>query len=253
MSKSRFLPLSPELKPLIAWKSKPELGMSNGLEYGPWIAQGVEQGYGVGILLEQSGLVVVDCDSGIELGRETKEVFGWEVFKSLCADLGHDVPKTFTVETKTAGHFHFYFRQNPAHRIVRTAIRTLVDHVDIKATGYVVSWHTAGYTIRRKMQPVMFPDWLAEPLATRQSDRDVVHEAGDRNMTDDHYEYILQELAQSTEGGRNARLHATAKAFLYADRTRQQDRNALLQAASLAGLTDNEAARTVDSSWGTRN
>lgn len=245
----RFLPLSKDNKPLIAYKDHPLL--KDGLEEGEWVSDATEQGYGVGTLLDNSGLVVIDTDSSISFGRRSKQVFGWANFQTLCNELGlNGIPKTFTVQTKTPGHYHFYFTQHPDYPLTRTSIHSQIPQVDVKVTGYVVSWHTEGYSVVRDTGIHQLPELLARRLYRSRADDCVggVVE-GDRAVTDDYADYILRELAHTTYGERNARLYRTAKTFQSAGLTTPLDRSRLMQAAVTAGLRETEAERTVESAW----
>src|ERR1700733_4475720 len=159
----RFLPLSKENRPLIAYKDHPQL--KDGLEDGDWISDAVASGYGVGVFLDNSGLVVVDTDSQIHFGAQTRTNYGWANFQSLCKEVGlPGVPHTFTVQTKSYGHYHFYFRQHPDYPLTRTSIHSQIPQVDVKVTGYVVSWHTKGYSIVRDTDIQRLPNALASRL-----------------------------------------------------------------------------------------
>jgi hypothetical protein len=245
----RYLPLSPELKPLVPYKSKPELGFADGLEAGDWINDAREQGYGIGLLLDNSNLLVVDTDSSIVFGAKTTTVKGWECFRDVCTGLGlPGIPYTFTVRTRTPEHFHFYFRQSGKYPVYRTLIHSKIEQTDVKVNGYVVSHYTEGYDVVRDTEILEIP----EPLAAYLSDggRSATdYPDGDRAMSDEYAQDLLRRCATAPSGERNYTLHRTARAFRYAGRTTPQDRNSLLQAAVVAGLNDTEALRSIESAW----
>lgn len=249
----RYLPLSRENKPLIAYKDHPAL--SHGLEYGEWVNEAVGQDYGIGVLLDNSGMVVIDTDSAVEFGRKSKQVYGWANFQTLCCEIGlPGIPRTFTVQTKTAGHYHFYFKQHPDYPLTRTSIHSQIQQVDVKVTGYVVSWHTKGYEIVRSQEIETLPDVLAKRLyrpATYgpASTGAAPAGAGSRSLTPDYADYLLSNLAHTVNGSRNAKLFSAAKVFQEAGLTAPQDRSRLMQAAVTAGLRETEAERTVESAW----
>ena len=247
----RFLPLSKENKPLVAYKDHPQL--KNGLEAGDWIDEAVAQGYGVGTFLDNSGLVVVDTDSTLVIGRKTEQIYGWANFQQLCKDVGlAGIPHTFTVQTKTPGHYHFYFRQHPDYPLTHTSIHSQIKQVDIKVTGYVVSWHTKGYSIVRDTAIQQLPDEIGRRLYRAPNSSASVHSegAGDRPITDDYADYLLTSIATTVNGERNITLFKAAKTFQGAGLTAPAERSRLMQAAVNAGLRETEAERTISSAWG---
>lgn len=246
----RYLPLNKDLKPLIPYKSQPELGFSNGIEYGEWAEEAVQEGYGVGLLLDNSGLVVIDTDSSLEFGRRSTAKFGWAVFKELCKSLGLDgIPHTFTVRTRTPDHYHFYFYQHPDYPIERTLIHSKIPDCDVKVTGFVVSHYTEGYDVVRQSVIQELPEVLGEYLHSTQVHSASAGTRGERAMSDDHAEYLLSKITTAGDGERNRTLHRGACAFRDSGRTSSQHRNSLLQAAVMCGLHETEAIRTIESAW----
>lgn len=251
----RFLPLNPSNKPLIAYRDHPQL--KNGLEAGDWIEEAVGQGYGIGTFLDNSGLVVIDTDSDLVLGRKVEQQWGWKNFQSVCADLGlGGIPETFTVQSKTPGHYHFYFRQNPDYPLSRTSIHSQIPLVDVKVTGYVVSWHTKGYSIVRDSPVQLLPGDLGRYLYRRNSlgnsNGTLASGAGDRPITDEYAEYLLTTVSHTYNGERNMTLFKAAKTFQSAGLTDAVQRSRLIQAALSAGLRETEAERTIASAWNGR-
>jgi Bifunctional DNA primase/polymerase, N-terminal len=254
----KFLPLSKDNKPLVAYKDHPQL--QHGLDAGQWVAEAMGQGYGIGVLLDNSGLVVIDTDSRVEFGRRSKEIFGWANFLEVCKGLGLDgIPHTFTVQTKTAGHYHFYFQQHPDFPLTRTSIHSQIPEVDVKVTGYVVSWHTKGYEIVREANIERMPRVLAERLYRAPSNNFGADSTGSTasygqggsylTMTEDYADYLLEEVAHCANGERNAKLYRISKTFREAGLTTASARNRLMQAAVNAGLRETEAERTIESAW----
>lgn len=247
----RFLPLSQDNKPLIAYRDNPKL--KNGLEAGDWIDEAVSRGYGVGTFLDNSGLVVIDTDSTIKLGRKTETVYGWKNFQGLCAELGlGGIPETFTVRSRTPGHYHFYFRQHPDYPLMHTSIHSQIPQVDVKVTGYVVSWHTKGYDVVRDTEIRTLPQALAARLYRAGTDcapGGAPALSGDRPITDDYADYLLGTVAHTYDGERNITLFKAAKTFQAAGLTDAVQRSRLMQAAVNAGLRDTEAERTIESAW----
>lgn len=246
----RFLPLSKDNKPLLPYKTHPEYGLTNGLELGEWAQEAIEAGFGVGVLLDNSGLVVVDCDSAIEFGRRSKTVFGYDNFLAICRQVGlPGIPKTWTVATRTDGHYHFYFKQHPDYPITRTSIHSQIPLVDIKVTGFVVSWHTAGYRVVRDSKLIQLPVELARHLHRPPSASQETVADGDRVMMQDHADYLVRTVQTAADGERNAVLYRVSRAYKMAGLTDIRSRGTLLQAAVYAGLTDKEADRTIESAW----
>lgn len=247
----RFLPLSKENRPLVPYKDHPVL--KDGLEYGDWVEEAVEQGFGVGVFLDNSGLVVIDTDSALEIGRKTMQVYGWANFQDVCRESGlPGIPKTFTVQTKTEGHYHFYFRQHPDYPLTRTSIHSQIPQVDIKVTGYVVSWHTEGYSVVRGTEIAELPACLAVRLYRPSTNgyAGVPAEAtGLRTLTADYADYLIGEITHTVNGSRNAKLYQTSKVFQEGGLTTPQYRSRLMQAAINAGLRETEAERTIESAW----
>lgn len=249
----RFIPLSRDNRPLIAYKDNPAL--KDGLEPGDWIDDAVAEGYGVGTFLSNSGLVVIDTDSTLKLGRKTEVVYGWKNFQDLCTDVGLEgIPETFTVRTKTPGHYHFYFRQHPDYPIRYTSIHSQIPNVDVKVTGYVVSWHTKGYEVARQQEIRQLPEEIGKRLyrdggVSVPGVYPVGTGPGERTITADYADYLLTEVARTVNGSRNASLYKAAKVFQSAGLTTPANRSRLMQAAVNAGLRDNEAERTIASAW----
>jgi hypothetical protein len=246
----RFLPLSKENKPLISYKDNPQL--KEGLEAGEWIDEAVSKGYGVGTFLDNSGLVVIDTDSTLQIGRKTTTLYGWQFFQDVCKEIGlAGIPNTFTVQTKTPQHYHFYFKQHPDYPLSHTSIHSQIPQVDVKVTGYVVSWHTRGYQVVRDTEIQDLPDALARKLY-RVRNSVVCTEAtgaGERPITSDYAEYLLTGISHTVNGERNITLFKAAKTFQGAGLTDAQQRSRLMQAAVNAGLRETEAERTISSAW----
>ena len=246
----RYLPLNKNLTPLLPYKSKPELGFANGIEEGSWIDEARAQGYGVGLLLDNSGLVVIDTDSGISFGAETAITLGWQCFQDLCKELGlPGIPHTFTVRTRTPDHYHFYFKQSVKYPVERTLIHSKIRECDVKVNGFVVSQFTDGYDVVRKAEILEIPETLGAYLSAGVHGGQSTAEYGDRAMSDEYADDMLARIRDQRAGERNSTLHRTARAFRNAGRTTQHDRNALLQAAVMCGLSDTEALRSIESAW----
>lgn len=248
----KYIPLGQTGIPLLSYREHPEIIT----EDEEWFDEAVTQGYGVGVYLDGSGLVVVDCDSHLVHGPVITERYGWESFQDLCQELGlGGIPRTFTVETKTPGHFHFYFRQHPDYVLTRTSIHSQLEDVDVKVTGYVKHWVCAGYRVARALDMVTLPEPLAKHLYRAPRTRNgsgAIYSDGDREMTSDFVDYVLDKMALAVNGSRNAQLFRTASMLKSAGLDTPYMKSRLTSAASKAGLSLHEITRTIDSAWGAR-
>lgn len=248
----KYIPLGTTGIPLLSYRDNPDI-ITEDTE---WFGEAVGQGYGVGVYLDGSGIAVVDCDSSIVHGPKITEHFGWEAFQETCVDLGlNGIPRTFTVKTKTAGRFHFYFKQNPEYPLSRTSIHTQMKDVDIKVTGYVKHWACTGYSVARDIDMVTMPDELAKHLyrAPRNIRNDgETYAYGEREMTSDYIDYAIEKLGKAVNGSRNAQLFRTAAMLKAAGLTDSLTRSRLSSAAARCGLGLHETTRTIDSAWGER-
>lgn len=245
----KYIPLGQTGIPLLSYREHPEIIT----EDEEWFDEAVSQGYGVGVYLDGSGLVVVDCDSSIVHGPVIREHFGWETFQALCLELGMPgIPRTFTVATKTSGRYHFYFKQHPDYVLTRTSIHSQLDDVDIKVTGYVKHWVCTGYSVARDIEMVTLPEPLAQHLYKVPRNRfgsGEVYSDGDREMTSDFVDYVLEKVARTVNGSRNAQLFRTASMLKSAGLDTPYMKSRLTSAASKAGLSLHEITRTIDSAW----
>lgn len=243
----RYIPLGKSGTPLLSYKDHPEI-ITEDTE---WFGEAVSQGYGVGVYLDGSGLVVIDTDSSIVHGPVIREHFGWQAFQDLCVNSGlPGIPRTFTVQTKTPGHFHFYFSQNKQYPITRTSIHSQVKDVDVKVTGYVKHWACQGYSVVRDIDIIEFPEPLAKRLyrVPRRTDGETVA-VGDREVTSDYVDYAIEKVARTINGSRNHQLYKTSAMLRSAGITDQLTRSRLTSAALRAGLSLHETTRTIESAW----
>lgn len=245
----RYILLNEELKP---WAPYTKLhGFENGIEEGPWMDEAIEHGYGIGIMPKQSDLVIIDCDTdGVLTPEGMQTTYG---YKELLEKVKpHELTPTLTAHTRSPGHLHFYYSQNPDHYVHTTRIRKW-PAVDIKVSGFVVHYSTPGYGIYRDYPIATCPDWLAETIGTRPRSyyRSLDTTPGERFMTDDHAAYLLGSLAaMPPDSGRNARLNAIAFDFANAGRAGDEDFAILMEAARDCGLSDAESAQTIRSAFG---
>lgn len=244
----KYIPLGTKGTPILSYKENPHIIT----EETGWIDEAVAGGYGAGVFLDSSGLVVVDCDSSLVHGPKMSEHFGWESFQDLCVSKGLEgIPYTFTVATRTPGHYHLYFRQNPEYRLIRTSIHTQLKDVDIKVTGYVKHWKCKGYSVARNAVAITLPKEIAKalyrpPYVPGETE---VYADGDREMTSEFVEYSIDRVARAVNGSRNSNLYRTASVFRSAGLTDALTKSRLLSAAVKSGLSMHEASRTLESSW----
>lgn len=138
----------------------------------------VDAGKGVAVLVERSGLLVLDCDvrhrddAGWivrEPGRASWDAggtqYGEEDLYRIVAGMGRTLPKTWTVGTKSGGT-HFYFRCAP--KSVRSSGHRRGWAVDVKASAntWVVAPPTPGYSVIESYEIAVAPDWLVDWLNT---------------------------------------------------------------------------------------
>jgi hypothetical protein len=247
----KYIPLGTTGIPLLSYTEHPEVIT----EDTDWFDEAVVQGYGVGVFLDGSGVVVVDTDSSIVHGPKITEHYGWESFQQTCRELGLEgIPRTFTVKTKTPGRYHFYFRQNPDYLLTKTSIHTQMQDVDIKVTGYVKHWACTGYSVARDERAIELPEPLAKHLYRAPRARGTNSEVydGERQMTSDYVDYAIEKLGKAVNGSRNAQLFRTAAMLKSAGLADALTKSRLSSAALKAGLTLHETTRTIDSAWSDR-
>lgn len=166
-----------------------------------------------------------------------------------------DLPETFTVSTGRG--FHLWYWANPDYPIRnRTSWRP---KVDIRAVGGLVAappsrhylGHTYEYT-QGEIRPV--PDFILKDHErhTARQKKDAVTEVPD--STDDSIlplvENLLAEVENAPNGERNATLFRVACRLMDLARTGWvggDSIQALISSAERAGLTRQEAARTIES------
>lgn len=143
----------------------------------------VDDGFDVGVLTGQSGLVILDCDvkryeakTEFQVDRNTARLVpiveahterGILDLRREVEKLGHsmDELRTYTVKSKSDGR-HLYFKQNPELVIPSQAQRQNW-HVDVKASEntWVAAPPSAGYVVLDDREAAVLPLWLAQFLA----------------------------------------------------------------------------------------
>jgi hypothetical protein len=132
----------------------------------------VGAGRGVAVLVERSGVVVLDCDvrhrddAGFIVKEPGRAVwgagstqYGEEDLMRLVLGLGQVLPKTWTVGTKSGGR-HLYFRCPPG--ALRSSGHRRDWCIDVKASpnAWVVAPPTPGYTVVDDSPIAVLPAWL---------------------------------------------------------------------------------------------
>lgn len=130
----------------------------------------------VGVLVERSNVVVLDCDvkayddQGFvfrdnRAGLAPQRVeYGIEDLARVVKELGHSMDElaTYTVATKSGG-YHLYLTQSPAVPITTTRHHREGWRVDVVASvnSWVAAPPTPGYTVARDLPMKTMPEWLA--------------------------------------------------------------------------------------------
>ncbi|MFC9267698.1 bifunctional DNA primase/polymerase [Streptomyces zhihengii] len=217
--------------------------------------------FNVGVATGPAGLVVVDLDRP---KTDADAPCGATTFLALCERAGQPVPTTRRVRTATGGT-HLYFTAPAGARLGNTA-GSLAPLVDTRAWGgYVVapgSTTPAGtYVLEDDQPPAPLPEWLHAVLTPRQPARGLsvapvavsASRAAAAALTAE-----TAAVATMTEGGRNARLLAGARALgrfvAWGDLPRQVVEEAFQGAGEAAGLPPAECRATIRSAlnWSIR-
>ncbi|WP_432073050.1 bifunctional DNA primase/polymerase [Streptomyces wuyuanensis] len=217
--------------------------------------------FNVGIATGPAGLVVVDLDKP---KGSSDTPCGVTTFTALCERTGQPVPSTRTVRTARGGR-HLYFLAPENVRLHNTQ-ESLGPNIDTRARGgYVVapgSTLPAGtYVTEDDRPPATLPEWLCALLTPRQSSRGLmvapVAPRSSRCATA-ALNAETAAVATTTEGGRNARLLAGARAIgrfvAWGDLPRDVVEQAFQGAGELAGLPPAECRATIRSAlnWSIR-
>jgi len=187
--KWRYLPLTKDRTPLKGYTktSHPEYwegmtGTWDDLE--GWVAGGKAA---MGLLAYESGLVILDCDDKAVFettGNTAKMVHyhGINDLKRVCAELGREVPPTYTVETKSGG-YHLYYRQHPDW-LLRSNGHREDWRVDVKASPrvFAVAPPSVGYRVVRDIPVARMPEWLARWLLRLRTNTNPVGGEGVRHL-----------------------------------------------------------------------
>ncbi|MGX1504633.1 UNVERIFIED_CONTAM: hypothetical protein RKD43_003258 [Streptomyces graminofaciens] len=218
--------------------------------------------FNVGIATGPAGLVVVDLDKP-KTNSNADTPCGVTTFQALCERAGQAVPDTRTVRTASGGR-HLYFTAPTGTRLTNTA-GTLAPLVDTRAHGgYVVapgSTTPAGvYTVLDDRPLTPLPEWLYARLTPRSSRTLTAAPIASRSSRRAAAALNAETagVATATEGGRNARLLAGARALgrfvAWGEIPRDVVEEAFQGAGEAAGLPPVECRATIRSAlnWSIR-
>ncbi|MFD4141164.1 bifunctional DNA primase/polymerase [Streptomyces sp. NPDC058572] len=219
--------------------------------------------FNVGIATGPAGLLVVDLDKP-KTNSNADTPCGVTTFRALCERTGQEVPTTRTIRTASGGQ-HLYFTAPAGVRLSNSA-GTLAPLVDTRAHGgYVVapgSITPAGtYEVVDDRPPAPLPEWLYARLTARQATRALTAAPAASRSSRCAAAALNAEtaaVATATEGGRNARLLAGARAVgrfvAWGEIPRQVVEEAFQGAGEAAGLPPAECRATIRSAlnWSIR-
>ncbi|TFE55071.1 DNA primase [Streptomyces sp. ICN441] len=217
--------------------------------------------FNLGIATGPAGLVVVDLDKP---KGSSDTPCGVTTFTALCERTGQPVPPTRTVRTARGGR-HLYFLA-PADVRLHNTQESLAPNIDTRAWGgYVVapgSTTPAGtYMLEDDRPPVLLPEWLRTLLTSRPPSRGLTVAPIAPHSSRCATAALNAEtaaVATTTEGGRNARLLAGARAIgrfvAWGDLPRDVVEQAFQGAGESAGLPPAECRATIRSAlnWSIR-
>lgn len=217
--------------------------------------------FNVGIATGPAGLVVVDLDKP---KGSSDTPCGVTTFTALCERTGQVVPTTRTIRTARGGQ-HLYFLAPDGVQLHNTQ-ESLGPNIDTRARGgYVVapgSTTPAGtYMLEDDRPPVPLPEWLCTFLTPRHLSRELaVAPLAPRTSrcATAALNAEITAVAATTEGGRNARLLAGARAIgrfvAWGDLPREVVEEAFQGAGESAGLPPAECRATIRSAlnWSIR-
>lgn len=271
----RYLPLTKDRTPIKGYTK------SNHPEYWagftvPWeeLLDWTSDGKSMGMLVRESGLVVLDCDNKAML--ETEGNRGGLVYRhgithltEACRSLGHEVPPTYSVRTKSGG-YHLYYLQNEDWPLRSSGHRENW-YVDVKASQYVfvVVPPSPGYEVIRDLPPAVMPEWLARYLmrikhhtqpAGGEKARELMNKIKDTREaglsldkgTSWHDQWLgwTLDLVSNSQEAWNNRIYVTARQLFDVGYTQEDVEDMLLVAAKPWNEREqHNVKRTVGSAW----
>lgn len=210
------------------------------------------------LLVERSGLVVLDCDVRGEFaaagGKETAVTLelrhGVDDLTRLCREREKELPVTFTVSTPSGGA-HLYFRQNRYCPVTSRGQREAW-RIDVKASpnSYVIAPPADGYAVTQDRPVAVLPYWLARHIR-RIGARPQRRPNGITALTGQSRDGILRFVAETnTNGSWNNSVYWAAHRLIEAGESLEDITAALLEAAAPWDEREAEKARrTIASAW----
>lgn len=223
------------------------------------LEEAVKRGFRPAVLVERSGLVIIDCDVEADFKSITSSsvVFG-DLFRygsddlsRLCREREKELPATFTVSTPSGGE-HLYFRQNP-HCPVTSHGHRKNWLIDVKASvnSWVVAPPTPGYAVTRDLPVAVLPYWLARHVRRLGMESRTRPRTSGGPVSGPAREGILRFVAESNVNGSwNNSIYWAAHRFIEAGEALEDITAALLEAAAPRDEREAEKARrTIESAW----
>jgi len=157
-------------------------------------------------------------------------------------------------ETRSGG-LHVLFRHDPA---IRNSAGRIHKNVDVRGEGgYIIWWPANGFSVLNQEQAIVpMPAWLASVARPKVVERPLVPTHVDISAVSDRYicaavERAFERVAMAPEGQRNDTLNREAYGlarFVSVGALRSSDvMEAMMRAATMAGLSEIEADRTINS------
>jgi hypothetical protein len=221
------------------------------------LGSAVSSGLRVALLVERSGLVVLDCDvrfdppsSGNFTFRQALR-YGADDLVRLCREREKELPGTFTVSTPSGGQ-HLYFRQNPYCPVTSRG-----HHdgwlIDVKASrnSYVITPPTGGYTVIQDCPAAILPYWLARHIRRMGSSAPCQPGVTGSPLTGNARDGLLRFVAESNMNGSwNNSIYWAAHRLIEAGEELAGTTAALLEAAAPWDEREADKARkTIESAW----
>ncbi|MGW3420456.1 bifunctional DNA primase/polymerase [Streptomyces phaeochromogenes] len=223
--------------------------------------------FNVGIATGPSGLVVVDLD--VPKDKEGKGSSdapdGATSFAALCERAGQPIPLTYTVRTPSGG-LHLYYAVSPDVRLFNTA-RTVAPNVDTRAWGgNIVAAGSitpqGAYEVINGAPVAELPAWLLSrlqtPAAPTRTPAPLLIPGQATRRAEVALERETAAVRGTSEGGRNNRLLAGARAMgrfvAWGEIDRDVVEEAFQAAGEVAGLSSGECRTTIQSAldWSIR-
>lgn len=271
----RYLPLTADRTPIRGYTKDSHPDYWRGLQ-GSWadLCTWTGKGDAMGLLVRESGLIVLDCDNKavFETTGNTAVMtrkHGITDLVRVCRELGHQVPPTYTVQTKSGG-YHLYYRRSEDWPI-RSHGHREDWHVDVKASAsvFVVAPPSPSYRVIRDLPVAEMPEWLSRYLLNLRTrthpvggerarelmtnirdlrDEGIVVERG-TGLHDQWLKWTMELVSHSQQAWNN-RIYVTARQLFDVGYTQEEAEDMLLVAAEPWNKREQyNVRRTVASAW----